>query len=105
MVCVEDLDMKALANRGFGNGKATLDNGYGMFLSMLEYKLNDRGKVLVRIDKWYPSSRICSECGSIHPLPLYERTFRCPDCGLIMDRDLNAAVNIKREGIRVFLNG
>lgn len=43
-VCVEDLNMKAMSNKGFGNGKATLDNGYGMFIVMLEYKLRDRGK-------------------------------------------------------------
>ena len=43
-VCVEDLNMKTMANRGFGNGKATLDNGYGMFLTMLDYKLRDRGR-------------------------------------------------------------
>lgn len=56
VVCVESLDMKAMSNKGFGNGKATMDNGYGMFLSMLEYKLADRGKYLVKVDKWYPSS-------------------------------------------------
>ena len=46
--------MKALSNKNFGNGKATLDNGYGMFLSMLEYKLADRGKHFVKVSKWYP---------------------------------------------------
>lgn len=45
-------------------GKATLDNGYGMFLNMLEYKLADRGKYFVKVDKWYPSSQICSCCGN-----------------------------------------
>lgn len=48
--------MKSLSNKGFGNGKATLDNGYGMFLNMLDYKLEDRGKHFVKVDKWYPSS-------------------------------------------------
>jgi len=48
IVCAEDLNMKSLANKGFGNGKATLDNGYGMFLSMLEYKLADRGKYFIQ---------------------------------------------------------
>ena len=46
--------MRSMSNKGFGNGKATLDNGYGMFLSMLEYKLSDRNKYLVKVDKWYP---------------------------------------------------
>ena len=101
IVCVEDLNMRALANKGFHNGKATNDNGYGMFLSMLEYKLQDRGKILVRVDKWYPSSQICCHCGNRHKLELSERIYHCPDCGMVMDRDHNAAINILREGLRM----
>lgn len=100
VVCVETLNMKAMANKGFGNGKATLDNGYGMFLTMLEYKLRDRGKYFVKVDKWYPSSQICSQCGHIHKLSLNERIYRC-ECGLVIDRDYNAAINIKAEGMRI----
>ena len=48
VVCVETLDMKAMSNKGFGNGKATMDNGYGMFLEMLGYKLSDRNKYLIK---------------------------------------------------------
>ena len=101
LVCVEDLDMRAMSNKGYGNGKATLDNGYGMFLNMLEYKLHDRGKKLVKIDKWYPSSQTCSCCGSRKEMPLAERTYRCPVCGMEMDRDRNAAINIRNEGLRL----
>ena len=100
-VCVEDLDMKVMANKGFGNGKATLDNGYGMFLTMLEYKLRDKGKQLVKIDKWYPSSQTCSCCGHKQKMPLCVRTYDCPQCGNRMDRDYNAAVNIRNEGLRI----
>lgn len=100
-VCVEDLNMKVMANKGFGNGKATLDNGYGMFLTMLEYKLHDKGKQLVRIDKWYPSSQICSCCGHKQKIPLYVRIYDCPQCGNSMNRDYNAAVNIRNEGLRI----
>ena len=56
--------MKAIGNKGFGNGKATFDNGYGMFLN-IEYKLKERGKYFVKVDKWYPSSQICHCCGSV----------------------------------------
>lgn len=100
VVCVETLNMKAIANKGFHNGKATMDNGYGMFLTMLEYKLNDRGKYLVKIDKWYPSSQLCSQCGKQHKLELSERIYQC-ECGLVMNRDHNAAINIKNEGLRL----
>lgn len=104
-VCVEDLNMKAQSNKSFGNGKATMDNGYGMFQSMLSYKLADRGKRLVRVDKWYPSSQICHCCGKRHPemKDLKIRIMRC-DCGNVMDRDQNAAINIRNEGIRILMS-
>ena len=102
VVCVESLNMRSMANKGFGNGKATLDNGYGMFLSLLEYKLSDRNKYLVRVDKWFPSSQICYRCGTLHPemKDLAIRTMRC-DCGLTISRDQNAAINILNEGLRL----
>lgn len=101
VVCVESLNMKAMSNKGFGNGKATLDNGYGMFLSMLEYKLSDRNKYLVKVDKWFPSSQICHCCGTLHPemKDLSIRIMIC-DCGLTISRDQNAAINILHEGLR-----
>ena len=100
VVCVESLDMKAMSNKGFGNGKATLDNGYGIFLNMLEYKLSDRGKYFIKVDKWYPSSQICSCCGSQKKITLADRIYKC-SCGLEIDRDYNAAINIKNEGLRL----
>lgn len=100
VVCVENLDMKAMSNKGFGNGKATLDNGYGIFLNMLEYKLADRGKHFVKVDKWFPSSQICSCCGRRKKLTLADRIYKC-GCGLIINRDINAAINIKNEGLRL----
>lgn len=102
VVCVESLNMRSMANHGFGNGKATLDNGYGMFLSMLEYKLSDRNKYLVKVDKWFPSSQICHCCGMLHPemKNLAIRKMTC-DCGLIISRDQNAAINILNEGLRL----
>ena len=102
VVCVESLNMKTMSNKGFGNGKATLDNGYGMFLNMLEYKLFDRNKYLIKIDKWFPSSQICHRCGSVHPemKDLRIRAMKC-DCGLSISRDQNAAINILNEGLRI----
>lgn len=100
VVCAESLNMKSMSNKGFGNGKATMDNGYGMFLNLLEYKLSDRGKYFIKVDKWYPSSQICSRCEKIHRLKLTDRTYKC-ECGLTIDRDLNAAINILNEGLRL----
>ena len=102
VVCVESLNMRAMSNKGFGNGKATLDNGYGLFLNMLAYKLADRGKYLVKVDKWFPSSQICHNCGALHPemKNLSIRVMDC-DCGYHIDRDQNAALNILQEGLRL----
>ena len=102
VVCVESINMRSMSNKGFGNGKATLDNGYGMFLSMLDYKLSDRNKYLVKVDKWFPSSQICHCCGALHPemKELANRKMIC-DCGLTINRDENAAINILNEGLRL----
>ncbi len=102
VVCVESLNMRSISNKDFGNGKATLDNGYGMFLSMLEYKLSDRNKYLVKVDKWFPSSQICHCCGKLHPemKNLAIRKMSC-NCGLEISRDQNAAINILKEGLRL----
>ena len=102
VVCVESLNMKSMSNKGFGNGKATLDNGYGIFLSMLDYKLSERNKFFIKVDKWFPSSQICHCCGSLHPemKNLSVRTMKC-DCGLTINRDRNAAINIMNEGLRI----
>lgn len=102
VVCVESLNLRSMSNKGFGNGKATLDNGYGMFLSMLAYKLSDKNKYLVKVDKWFPSSQMCHCCGTLHPemKNLAIRTMKC-DCGVTISRDQNAAINILREGLRL----
>ena len=106
IVCVEDLNMKSLSNKGFGNGKSTMDNGYGMFLVMLEYKLKQKGGYLVKVGKWYPSSQLCSVCGKKHPemkIVKHNRKqeYLICDCGNRMQRDLNAAKNILNEGLRI----
>ena len=85
VVCVESLNMRSMSNKGFGNGKATMDNGYGVFLTLLEYKLADRGKHFVKVDKWFPSTQTCSCCGSRKKLSLIERIYKCY-CGLSINR-------------------
>lgn len=102
VVCIESLDMKNMSNKGFGNGKATLDNGYGLFLTILEYKLTDRGKYFIKVDKWYLSSQLCYACGKQYKemKNLLTRQFVC-DCGYKNDRDTNVSLNIKKEGLRL----
>jgi putative transposase len=100
-IVIEDLNMKDMSQT-LSLGKATMDNGNGMFRSMLDYKLAEQGKKLVRIDKWYPSSKLCRACGTIHSeLALADRIWTCGCCGIRHDRDDNAARNIQGEGLRI----
>ena len=82
-------------------GKSVADNGWGMFTNMLGYKLQEQGKRLVKVDRWFPSSKMCSQCGAVKDeLPLSERVYQC-NCGFVSNRDLNAAINIRNEGVRL----
>ena len=100
-VCVEDLNLKGIAG-GLHFGKGIQNNGYGQFLSMLGYKLEERGKYLIKVDRYFASSKICSVCGNRKKeLALSERTYIC-ECGNWMDRDVNAAVNILKEGKKIY---
>ena len=102
-IIVEDLNMRTMANKGFGNGKATMDNGFGMFQAMLAYKLKRKGGKLVVIDRWFPSSQLCSVCGYKNKKVknLNVRSWICPVCSTEHDRDENAAINILVEGLRI----
>ena len=75
-VCIEDLNMRGMA-QALNFGKSVSDNGWGMFTQMLSYKLADQGKQLVKIDKWFPSSKTCSNCGAVKAeMPSSEREYR-----------------------------
>lgn len=98
MVCIEDLDMKQMSST-LNLGKHLHDNGWGIFVTLLSYKASERGVAVVKVNKWFPSSKRCSLCGVVkETLLLSERVYSC-DCGNIMDRDINAAINIREEGL------
>lgn len=100
-VIVEDIDLRNMA-QCLSLGKNVHDNGFGMFRIFLQYKLEDRGKQLVKVDKWFASSKTCSSCGHKHEeLKLSDRTFVCPNCNLTINRDYNASLNIKAEGLKI----
>ena len=99
IICVEDINLQHHAEHK-NWGKKTSDNGFGMFRAFLKYKLEEQGKLFIKIDKWFPSSKTCHYCGIINSeLSIDDRTWRCPSCGEIIDRDLNAAVNILDMGL------
>ncbi len=96
VVVIEDLNIRGmLANRRLS--RAIADVGFFLFRRQLEYKARAAGATLLVVDRWFPSSKLCSECGAKHgALTLSERTWTCPSCGISHDRDLNAAVNLAR---------
>jgi len=101
IVCVEDLNMQAMSQK-LNFGKSVGDNGWGMFLRFLDYKLADSGKLLIKINKWYASSKTCHVCGYVNEeLTLHDRNWECPRCLTFHERDKNAAINIKIEGLRI----
>lgn len=101
-VCIENLDMKAMS-QSLHFGKSVSDNGWGMFTGFLAYKLAEVGKQFVKVDKFFASSQTCSCCGYKNPETknLSIRAWDCPECGTHHDRDVNAAINIRNEGMRL----
>ena len=106
-VFVENLDLKEMSMKrdNLKFGITIFDLGYGTFLNYLSYKLNWLNKKLIKVDKYFPSSQLCSCCGYRKvDLTLNQRNWICPKCSGRHNRDLNAAINIKKEGIRMVLN-
>ena len=98
VICVEDLNVKGLV-KNHKLAKAISDASWSSFVNMLNYKCNWYGKTLIKIDRMYPSSKLCGCCGYKNvDLILSDRTWICPDCNTIHDRDLNAANNILTKG-------
>ena len=99
IVFVEDLDLSGLAG-SLRLGKSTMDNGFGMFREQLAYKLREAGGCLVKIPRFFASSKTCSCCGCKNSgLVLGDREWVCPSCGSRLERDVNAAVNIRECGL------
>lgn len=98
VVCIEDLNVAGMVkNRSLA--RSVSDAAFGEFRRQLEYKTARSGAALRVVDRWFPSSKTCSNCGVVKAkLSLSERVFDCDDCGLSLDRDLNAAINIRVVG-------
>lgn len=102
IVCIEYLDMRGMS-QALNFGKSVSDNGWGIFTTFLAYKLSEQGKSLIKIDKWFPSSKTCHVCGYVNDeLTLDTRKWICPCCHTEHERDKNASINIKNEGLRIF---
>ena len=101
IICLEDLNIKGLMKSK--NAKPFQDVAQSEFITMLKYKAEWYGRTIVQVSQWFPSSQLCSECGYKNPAlkDTNIREYDCPECGTHHDRDINAAINILREGLRI----
>lgn len=101
LICIEDLNMKWMQ---MGHGKKVNDYGFADFVKILQYVASRCGTIIIKVDKFYPSSQLCSDCGyqnrEVKNLKIREWT--CPKCGKYHDRDRNAAKNILKKGFQIF---
>lgn len=103
VIVVEDLNLKAMA-QGLKLGLSVHNVGFGEFVRQLLYKAEWYGKLVVKADKWFASSKTCSSCGNYQKaITLSDRLFVCCNCKLQLCRDHNAAINLKNYGLKMFL--
>ncbi len=105
LICVEDLCVKRMLEEGSRSlSRKIADSGWRNFLDFLKYKAIDLGKRVVEVSPYFPSTKLCSSCGHKQMMPLSLREYHCA-CGLSLDRDVNAALNIKAAGTSVIACG
>ena len=103
VIAVENLNVKGMV-RNHNLAKAISDCGWGMFCTMLKYKAECEGKTYIEVDRFFPSSKTCNVClNQVASLPLDVRTWTCEHCKTTHDRDINAAINIKNEALRILV--
>lgn len=103
IIGIEDLNMRGMA-QSLNFGKSVSDKGWGMFITYMAYKAERAGKKLIKVDRFFPSSQMCHECGALSrkTKDLSVREWTCPHCGHHHQRDENAALNIRDEAVRIY---
>lgn len=105
LISIEDLNVKGMI-KNHKLSKHIADASWGNFVTLLQYKCNWYGKELVKVNRFYPSSKSCGDCGWINQnLKLSDREWTCNSCGVIHDRDVNASRNILKEGLKIISGG
>ena len=104
IICIENLNVKGMT-KNHKLAKAIQDASFGTLVSMLKYKAAWHNRKIIEIDRFYPSSKLCHCCSHrMNYMGLEIRNWICPNCGTEHDRDINAAINIKNEGLRILDN-
>jgi putative transposase len=99
VITVEDLDVKSMLQNKY-LAKSISDSSWTMFVTYLEYKAQWYGRKLIKVDRYFPSTQLCSNCGYINKaLTLSDREWTCPQCGTHHDRDINPSVNLYKVGL------
>lgn len=102
VIALEDLNVRGMV-KNHNLAKAIMNVSFGEFNRQIEYKSQLYGKHIYRVDRFFPSSKICSSCGCVQEkMPLYVRKWTCPDCGTRHDRDINASINLVRQAMSEF---
>ncbi len=105
LIVCEDLNVKGMI-KNHKLAKHIADASWGNFVTLLQYKCDWYGKELVKVNRFYPSSKTCGDCGWINKeLKLPDREWTCKSCGVVHDRDVNASRNILKEGLKIFGQG
>lgn len=105
VICVEDLDVKKMKETdSTSRNKRVADVSWSEFVRQITYKCKWYGKSIIKVDRYFPSSQICHVCGNKNgKKPVYIRMWEC-SCGVVLDRDVNASINILNEGLRILNN-
>lgn len=104
-ICIEDLNLRGMV-KNHSLARSVSDAGIGMLTRLLQEKAERYGRTVIKVDRWFPSSKMCSECGHINKaVVLGVKDWTCPKCGTHHDRDDNAAKNIKAAGLTVSAHG
>lgn len=105
LISIEDLNVKGMI-KNHKLSKHIADASWGNFVTLLQYKCDWYGKELVKVNRFYPSSKTCGDCGWINQeLKLSDREWTCNSCGVVHDRDVNASRNILKEGLKIYRQG
>ncbi|MBN1159984.1 MAG: transposase, partial [Candidatus Diapherotrites archaeon] len=92
-IVMEDLNIKQMSQQKYFNARNMMDSSWGVFAQLLDYKAESAGCQVIKVDP-RNTTKSCSQCGNIQNMPLYKRTYDCKNCGLVINRDYNSAINI-----------